>query len=85
MDELSKFIYTLGFYGGYVIFAVFLGTMFGAVSGWIMGWFFSETILNIFAAFGVKGFTMWEVGAFLGFISGYFTGGKFHGQSKKAT
>ncbi len=52
--------------------AVLLGTVFGALGGWVVGLFFSETMLGIFAALGIKGFAMWQIGAFLGFVGAFF-------------
>ena len=54
------------------VFFICLTTISGIVVGWVVGWFFSETILGIFAALGIKGFAMWQIGAWLGFISGFF-------------
>ena len=51
---------------------VIITVLIGAVSAWIIGLFFGKTILAIFAAIGIKGFTMWELGAFLGFVAGFF-------------
>lgn len=47
-------------------------TLIGAFVGWVVGWFFSETILNFFAAIGIEGFTMAELGAVLGFVGSFF-------------
>lgn len=52
--------------------AVILTTLIGAFCGWVVGWFFGDTILGILASFGVKGFAMWQIGAFLGFVGGVF-------------
>lgn len=55
-----------------MILFTLLGTFFGALTGWIVGWFFTDTILTGLAAFGVKGLTMWQIGATLGFVGGFF-------------
>ena len=55
-----------------VMLLVLIGTLAGALVGWTVGLLFSETILGIFAALGLKGFAMWQIGAFLGFVGGFF-------------
>ena len=57
-----------------VIVMVILGTFFGGVAGWIVGLFFTDTIMGTLNRFGVDtmGMTMWQLGATLGFISGFF-------------
>lgn len=68
----------LAYLGGVVVgislffFLPLLGALIGAFSGWVVGWFFSETILGFLAAFGIKGLAMWQVGVSLGFIGGFF-------------
>lgn len=47
-----------------------LGAAFGAFAGWVVGWFFDETILGIFRQFGITA-EMWQLGAFLGFVGGF--------------
>ena len=56
------------------ILAILFGTLGGAFVGWVVGWFFTETITAGFAAFGVdiSRLDMWQVGAFLGFVGGFF-------------
>jgi hypothetical protein len=54
-----------------LLFPLF-GAAMGAFSGWVVGLFFSETILGFLATFGIKGFAMWQVGLSLGFIGGFF-------------
>lgn len=57
-----------------VIIVVILGTLMGGVAGWIVGLFFTDTIMNTLNRIGVDtmGMTMWQLGATLGFISGFF-------------
>lgn len=49
-----------------------LGVLLGAFSGWVVGLFFSETILSFLAALGFTGFKMWQIGASLGFVGSFF-------------
>lgn len=55
-----------------VFFLVTLGTLIGACCGWVVGLFFGDTILGTFAQLGLHNVTMWQVGAFLGFVGGFF-------------
>lgn len=59
---------------GLVFFAVVLGTLMGAVAGWIVGLFFSNTILGTLSRFGVDvaGLAMWQLGATLAFVGSFF-------------
>ena len=71
---MEKFMTVIG--GAVLVFGsifvgVILGTLFGALAGWIVGLFFGETILGILAQLGVHGVTMWQFGAFMGFVGGY--------------
>ena len=57
-----------------IIVMVILGTLFGGIAGWIVGLFFTDTIMQTLNRVGVDtmGMTMWQLGATLGFISGFF-------------
>ena len=57
-----------------IIVMVILGTFFGGIAGWIVGLFFTDTIMNTLNRIGVDtmGMTMWQLGATLGFVSGFF-------------
>lgn len=57
-----------------VFFIVILGTLMGALAGWIVGLFFSTTILSTLARFGVDvmGLQMWQLGATLAFCGSFF-------------
>lgn len=57
-----------------IVLMVILGTFFGGVAGWIVGLFFTDTIMQTLNRIGVDtmGMTMWQLGATLGFISGFF-------------
>lgn len=72
MDELAKIFGVL--FAGVLVFLgiTLLMPVLGAVVGWSVGLLFGETILGIFAAMGITGFKMWQIGAFLGFVSGFF-------------
>ena len=56
-----------------VLIFVLFGTLFGGIIGWIVGLFFSDPIMNTLERIGVDtvGMTMWQLGATLGFISGF--------------
>lgn len=64
--------------GGLLLFAVLiffapvLGALGGAFAGWVVGLFFADTILGIFAQFGLEDVKMWQIGMFLGFVGGFF-------------
>ena len=57
-----------------IIVMVILGTFFGGVAGWIVGLFFTDTIMTTLSRIGVDtlNMTMWQLGATLGFVSGFF-------------
>ena len=57
-----------------IIVTVIVGTFFGGVAGWIVGLFFTDTIMDTLNRIGVDtmGMTMWQLGATLGFVSGFF-------------
>ena len=57
---------------GLLFFAGLLGALGGAFSGWVVGWFFTETITTFMAALGLKGLAMWQIGLCLGFIGSFF-------------
>lgn len=64
----------LGFSGIILLFftLILLRPLFGAILAVLVGIFFSGPILGTLAAFGVTGITMWQLGATLGFVSGFF-------------
>ncbi|MBP5615430.1 MAG: hypothetical protein J6X42_02635 [Alphaproteobacteria bacterium] len=45
----------------FFFFGIILSTLIGALSGLIVGWFFSDTILGILASIGITGFKMWQI------------------------
>lgn len=53
-------------------FLSILGSVTGAISGWIVGLFFGDTIIGILGQIGIHHVTMFQVGAFVGFIGGFF-------------
>ena len=57
-----------------IIVMVIMGTLFGGIAGWIVGLFFTDTIMQTLNRVGVDtmGMTMWQLGATLGFVSGFF-------------
>jgi hypothetical protein len=55
------------------IFGAIAGTLFGSIAGGIVSLFFNETILTVLMALGIKGISLWQLGAFLGFVSDFFS------------
>ena len=57
-----------------IILMVILSTFFGGVAGWIVGLFFTDIIMDTLNRIGVDtmGMSMWQLGATLGFVSGFF-------------
>ncbi len=62
----------LGLFALILFSVIILATLFGWFAGWVVGLFFSDMLLPIFAAIGLKGFTLAHIGAFLGFVGGFF-------------
>lgn len=56
---------------GGIFFFVILGTLFGGLAGWLVGLVFGDTILGIAAQLGIKGVSMFQFGAFMGFVGGF--------------
>ena len=54
--------------------APLLGVLGGAFGGWVVGIFFTDLIIGTLARFGVDtaGLAVWHLGAFLGFVCGFF-------------
>lgn len=71
MDTLAKGFGVVMFAMMGIFFFVILGTLLGGVAGWVVGLFFSETILGIASQLGIKNVTMFQLGAFLGFTGGF--------------
>lgn len=67
-NPIAVFIVGLLFLILWPIVSVFMG----AVTGWIVGLCFGTTILSILTQLGITDITMWQVGAFLGFVAAYF-------------
>lgn len=55
-----------------VFFLILLYPFMGALAGYIVGLVFGDTILGILGQMGLHGITMWQLGAFLGFVGGFF-------------
>ncbi len=72
MTKLVTFVCAIGAVAIAVTISPIIMALVGAFSGWVVGWFFSETILGFFAALGIKGLAMWQIGLSLGFIGGFF-------------
>lgn len=57
----------------FLFVAPIIGVLFGAFAGWVVGLFFAETVLGFLArtGFDVAGFSMWQVGAAMGFLGSF--------------
>ncbi|MBO4285386.1 MAG: hypothetical protein J5895_04050 [Alphaproteobacteria bacterium] len=67
-----KAILNLLLTGALFFLSLLLSSIIGALCGLVVGLIFGPTILGIFAAIGITGFKMWQIGAFLGFVGGFF-------------
>lgn len=71
MDIFAKILGSVTVVGIVLFFVCLIGTVMGALAGWIVGLVFPETLgllakmLNVDAA-------PWQLGAILGFIGGFF-------------
>ena len=71
MNDFTKILGGAVVTMGGIMFLVILGPLFGAFAGWVVGLFFGDTILGIASQLGIRNVTMWQLGAFLGFVSGF--------------
>lgn len=55
-----------------ILITVPLTTLIGAIIGMATGWFFGDTILYVLARAGIINISMWQLGATLGFVAGFF-------------
>lgn len=59
---------------GIILINKFIMVFIGALFGWVIGCFFSATFLGLLSQIGITGFSMWQIGAFLGFVGSFFGG-----------
>lgn len=71
MDGMVKFFGTAALGLGGLFLFIILGTLTGAIGGWVVGLAFGDTILGIASQVGIKGVTMFQLGAFMGFFGGF--------------
>ncbi len=66
-----------------LFFTVLLSTIFGAVTGFVAGLFFEQTIRGFLGALGADTsyLAMWQIGAGLGFLAGFFRSPSTGGQA----
>ena len=72
MDKLFAGTIVLLIAGALILFAVCLGTIIGAIAGWAVGGLFDDTSAKVLTYLGLTDFAMWEIGATLGFVGGFF-------------
>ena len=64
---------------GWVLLVKFIYVLIGIIFGWVVGLVLGGTILGILAQIGITGFSMWQIGAFLGFIGSFLgSSNNFH-------
>lgn len=68
MKVLFKLVTLLGL----PILLVLINVLFCGVVSWFIGLFFEKEILGILSQFNIVGYSMFEIGVFLGFISSFF-------------
>lgn len=76
-QETEKLIEVIALIAAWVV-VIFIhptiGVVSGALCGWIVGVFFTDTVIGFLSRIGVDtdGLAVWEVGAALGFLGGFF-------------
>lgn len=56
-----------------LFFMPLIGTLFGGFTGWVVGLLFESQIINFLGRFiETEDLSMWQIGASLGFIGGFF-------------
>lgn len=71
MKTIATILGGAALFSGGLLLLLPLGTLFGGIAGWAVGLFFGDTILGIAGQLGVKDITMFQFGAFLGFVGGF--------------
>jgi hypothetical protein len=64
-------------FGVFAFVVSLLGAAVGAVVGWIVGLLFDESIALLAQALGVPTAQPYQIGAMLGFVSGFFRSTSF--------
>lgn len=73
-SRTDRLLHTIGatvLVGAIFFFVPLFGTIGGYAVGWIVGLFFSETMLGILAQLGIHGVSLPQWGGFLGFCGGF--------------
>lgn len=52
---------------------IMLHVILSAIFGWVIGLFFGKAILGILSQIGISGYSMWQIGAFMGFVASFFS------------
>lgn len=71
---MEKFLTVVGaviLLAGGIVLLLPLGTFCGAIAGWVVGLFFEREILGVADQLGLHNVTMWQLGAFLGFVGAF--------------
>ena len=51
---------------------IIISTLIGAISGWTIDLIFASSITKILSQIGITGYSIWTIGAFIGFVSSFF-------------
>jgi len=69
MKELTVMLTSIvALIGSIFLFAI-LGALFGAISGWLVSFVFDDAIKKVI---GRQDLELWQVGAAVGWVSGFF-------------
>lgn len=71
---MEKIVLALTSGAALLMIACLLGPLLGGLAGWVVGFFWTDPILNFLSRFGVDttGLTTWQIGVALGFMGGFF-------------
>lgn len=72
MDVLAKVVLGLVVFWAILILGVTLGPLIGGFSGLVVEFFWPVTSLEVRTLLGVADLALWQIGAALGFVGGFF-------------
>lgn len=71
LEEVAAALGMAVLFSSYIVLIAPINAALGAFAGWTVSWFYGDTIMAVFAQFGVRGLALWQIGAALGFVGSF--------------